>query len=140
MITKIQSFTDVITNSSSTVFVMHESDAKYYDRLENTDGCIYIQPITMEWMQDNPDEFEAILDILNIPVSEVTTYHKFSDYYGCWVTPDQAVWESFLELHKEQIEEIFQDLYWVDIEDHFEDAYEITEEARGEAIWYESRH
>lgn len=140
MITKIQSFTDVITNSSSTVFVMHESDAKYYDRLDNTDGCIYIKPITMEWLQENRDEFEMVLDLLNIPYSEITTYHKFNDYWGYWKEPDESVWESFLELHKEQIEEIFQDLYWVDIEDHFEDAYEVTEEARTGAKWYESRH
>ena len=53
MITKIQSFTDVITNSSSTVFVMHEDDARYYERLENAEGCIDIQPITMEWLQEN---------------------------------------------------------------------------------------
>ena len=38
------------------------------------------------------------------------------------------------------LEEVFQDLYWVDIEDHFEDAYEVTEEARDNAKWYESRH
>ena len=141
MITKIQSFTDVITNSSSTVFVMHESDAKYYDRLDNTDGCIYIMPITLDWMLDNIDEFEMVLDLLNIPCSEITTYHKFNAYYGgYWKTPDESVWESFLESHKEQIEETFRDLYWVDIEDHFEDAYEITEEARSDAKWYESRH
>lgn len=140
MITKIQSFTDVITNSSSTVFVMHESDAKYYDRLENTDECIYIQPITMDWLYENRYEFEMVLDLLNIPYSEITTYNRVNDYYGRWATPDQTVWENFLESHKEQIEEVFQDLYWVDIEDHFEDAYEITEEARGEAEWYDSRH
>ena len=141
MITKIQSFTDVITNSSSTVFVMHESDAKYYDRLENTDGCVYIQPITMDWLQNNADEFEMVLDMLNIPCSEITTYHKFNSYYGgYWKTPEESVWEAFLESHKEQIEEVFQDLYWVDIEDHFEDAYEVTEEAMSSAKWYESRH
>lgn len=141
MITKIQSFTDVITNSSSTVFVMHESDAKYYERLENTEGCIDIQLITMDWLINNPDEFEMVLDLLNIPYSEITTYHKFNDYYGgYWEYPNESVWESFLESHKEQIEEIFQDLYWVDIEDHFEDAYEITEEAKSDAKWYDNRH
>ena len=140
MITKIQSFTDVITNSSSTVFVMHESDAKYYDRLENTYGCIDIQPITMEWLQENRDEFEMVLDLLNIPCSEITTYHKFKDWGGYWEDPDEAVWESFLELHKEQIEEVFQDLYWVDIEDHFEDACDVTYGAISDAKWYESRH
>ena len=140
MITKIQSFTDVITNSSSTVFVMHEDDARYYEQLENAEGCIDIQPITMEWLQDNRYEFEMVLDLLNIPCSEISTYHKYNEYYGYWKTPDQTTWESFLESHKEQIEEVFQDLYWVDIEDHFEDAYEVTEEARCGAKWYESRH
>ena len=140
MITKIQSFTDVITNSSSTVFVMHESDAKYYEQLENTEGCIDIQPITMEWLQDNRDEFEMVLDLLNIPYSEITTYHKYERCGGYWNDPKQSVWESFLESHRQQLEEIFQDLYWVDIEDNFEDAYEITEAACDNAEWYESRH
>ena len=140
MITKIQSFTDVITNSSSTVFVMHESDAKYYERLENAEGCIDIQPITMEWLQDNRYEFEMVLDLLKIPYSEITTYHKYERCGGYWNDPKQDVWESFLKSHREQLEEIFQDLYWVDIEDHFEDAYEVTESARDDAKWYASRH
>lgn len=141
MITKIQSFTDVITNSSSTVFVMHEDDARYYEKLEGTEGCIYVSPITMDWLMHNSDEFEMVLDLLNIPCSEITTYHKFNAYYGgYWKTPDDSVWEAFLESHKEQIKEVFKDLYWVDIEDHFEDAYEVTEEAMSGAKWYESRH
>ena len=141
MITKIQSFTDVITNSSSTVFVMHEDDARYYEKLEGAEDCIYVSPITMDWLMHNSDEFEMVLDLLNIPCSEITTYHKFNAYCGgYWETPDDSVWESFLESHKEQIEEVFKDLYWVDIEDHFEDAYEVTEDARSSAKWYESRH
>ena len=140
MITKIQSFTDVITNSSSTVFVMHEDDARYYEKLECAAGYVYVSPITMDWLINNADEFEMVLDILNIPYSEISTYHKHSDYLGWWNTPDPATWVSFLELHKEQIEKVFYDLYWVDIEDHFEDAYEITAEARSDAKWYDSRH
>ena len=42
MIVKIQSYTDVITNSSSTVFVMNESDANYYLDLA-TDNSVSIQ-------------------------------------------------------------------------------------------------
>ena len=141
MITKIQSFTDVITNSSSTVFVMHEDDARYYERLEGAEGCIDVQPITMDWLLNNSDEFEMVLDLLKIPYSEITTYHKFNAYWGgYWKTPDDSVWESFLESHKEQIEEVFQDLYWVDIEDHFVDALEVLEEASVDSIWYDSRH
>ena len=94
----------------------------------------------MDWLMHNSDEFEMVLDILNIPCSEITTYHKFNAYWGYWETPDDSVWESFLESHKEQIEEVFKDLYWVDIKDHFEDAYEVTALAYNDAAWYESRH
>lgn len=139
MITKIQSFTDVITNSSSTVFVMHESNAKYYDNLEDTDGCISIERITMDWLRSNAYEAEMVCDLLNKDISEITDWHD-SKYSGWWNTPDQETWEAFLELHKEEIETVFKNLYWVDIEDHFADAYEITEQARDDAEWSDYRH
>lgn len=139
MITKIQSFTDVITNSSSTVFVMHSMNAQYYDQLENTDGCIDIAPITFQWLLNNADEVEMVCEFLNIDISEVTDWHD-SKYGGWWNTPDQETWEAFLELHREEIETVFEDLYWVDIEDHFTGAYEITEEAHDDAEWCDYRH
>lgn len=139
MITKIQSFTDVITNSSSTVFVMHKNNAKYYDQLEDTDGCIDIEPITFDWLLNNADEVEMVCDLLNVDISEITDWHD-SKYGGWWNIPDKETWKAFLELHKEEIETVFKDLYWVDIEDHFTNAYEITREACSDARWYESRH
>ena len=51
-ITKIQSFTDVITNSSSSVFIMREDDALRYDNLENTYDCISIVPIDFNWVKE----------------------------------------------------------------------------------------
>lgn len=69
MITKIQSFTDVITNSSSTVFVMDSHSASYYNQLENTYGCINIEPITFNWLLNNVDEAEMVCDLLNIDMS-----------------------------------------------------------------------
>ena len=139
MITKIQSFTDVITNSSSTVFVMHESNAKYYDQLEGTKGCISIEPITFNWLLDNVYEAEMVCDLLNVDISEITDWHD-SKYGGWWNTPDKETWELFLKLHKEKIDAVFKDLYWVNIEDHFADAYEVTRDACSDAKWYESRH
>ncbi len=139
MITKIQSFTDVITNSSSTVFVMHESNAKYYDQLEDTNGCISIEPITMDWLRSNSYEAEMVCDLLNKDISEITDWHD-SKYGDWWNTPDQETWETFLELNREEIETVFEDLYWVDIEDHFTDAYEVTEQARDDAEWSDYRH
>lgn len=139
MITKIQSFTDVITNSSSTVFVMHESNAKYYEQLEDTNGCISIERITMDWLLNNAYEAEMVCNLLNVDISETADWHD-SKYGGWWNTPDQETWEAFLELHKDEIDTVFEDLYWVDIEDNFADAYEVTREACSDAKWFENRH
>lgn len=139
MITKIQSFTDVITNSSSSVFIMDKYNAEDYEYLENTNDCISIEPITIDWLINNPFEVEMVCDMLKIDPSEVTVYTG-SKYGGWWETPDKDTWETFLELHKDEIKKTFKDLYWVDIEDHFEDAWEVTEEAKYDAIWYDYRH
>lgn len=139
MITKIQSFTDVITNSSSTVFVMSKCDAEYYDNLPNTDGCIDIYPITKGWLYHHPDEIEMVCDILGIDISTITT-QNYNSWWSWWEPLEQSEWEKFLDSHEELIEEKFSDLYWVDIEDHFEDAYAVTESAYDDAKWYESRH
>lgn len=139
MITKIQSFTDVITNSSSTVFVMNEVDAKYYDNLPNTNGCIDIYPITKEWLYHHPDEIEMVCDILDIDISTITNLERNS-WWTCWTPLEQSEWEKFLDSHENLIEEKFSDLYWVDIEDHFVDASDVTESAYDDALWRESRH
>lgn len=137
MITKIQSFSDVITNSSSSVFVMNATDANHYGDLPHTEGCIDVERITMDWLYDHRYEFEMVCDMLKVdPETIVTKIPK----YDCWDDPDPETWYAFLESHKEQIEEVFRDLYWVEIEDHFEGAYEITEDAYDDAIWADGRH
>lgn len=138
-ITKIQSFTDIITNSSSTVFVMSEFFANYYDKLEHTEGCIDVVKIDMDWLKNNVYEFEMVCSLLDIDPSEITVWEK-TKYWQGWETPNQETWETFLELHKDKIEEVFEDLYWVDIEDHFENAWDVTEEASDDAIWSDYRH
>lgn len=139
MITKIQSFTDVITNSSSTVFVMHSLDSDYYNMLENTDGCVSVEKIDMEWLIRNPEEVEMVCELLNVNPRDITTRESFN-HYEYWNTPDRETWEAFLEMHKEQIEKTFKDLYWVDIEDHFVDAWEVTEQAVNDSVWHDYRH
>ena len=137
MITKIQSFSDVITNSSSSVFVMNETDANYYGDLAHTEGCIDVERITMDWLYDHRYEFEMVCDMLKVDPETITT--KIPKY-NCWDDPDPETWYAFLELHKEQIKEVFRDLYWVEIEDCFEGAYEVTENAYDDAIWSDYRH
>ena len=139
MITKIQSFTDVITNSSSTVFVMNEINAEYYNKLPNTNGCIDIYPITKEWLYHHPDEIEMVCEILDIDISTITT-QEFNSWWTWWKPLEQSDWEKFLDSHENLIEEKFSDLYWVDIEDHFEDAWEVTEQAVNDSVWHDYRH
>ena len=139
MILRIQSFTDVITNSSSSVFVMQSDIADKYRNIEEADDCIGITPITINWLQRNLWEAEMVCDLLHIDPKTLMNYRE-SKYGGYYDYPSQEVWDQFLKDHRKQIKETFKDLYWVDIEDHFEGAYEITDDAYGEAIWSDNRH
>lgn len=140
IITKIQSFTDVITNSSSSVFIMREDDALRYDNLENTSDCISIVPIDLNWIRDwGRSELEAVMAILEMSPEVVTTWVN-GKYCSYWDDPDPEVWNTFVDMHKDLINEKFKDLYWVDIEDHFEDAWDVTQDAYDDSLWYDSRH
>lgn len=153
MITKILSISDVITNSSSEVFVMPKSDAAYYNNLEDTDGCIYIEAIDWNWIV-NSHEYEPIIYLCNLDKSEVFTFienqtakrewwwdEEYNGKYGHWVEPNQEDWKVFCELHKDAIMDLVnKNLYFVSIEDHFEDAYDVIENARDDAMWSENRH
>ena len=141
VITKIQSFSDVITNSSSEVFLMSKSNADYYKHLENTYGCIAIDEITWEWIENNIQEWEMVCDYLGLDKELISTYHEFKySSYGWWETPEQEDWLDFLSLNREKIEKDLVGLYYVDIKDHFPDAYEVTDNARDDALWSDSRH
>ena len=152
MITKILSVSDVITNSSSEVFVMAEGTAKYYDTLEGTDDCIYIEAIDWDWIV-NGWEYDLVIDMCNLDRSEVFTFQEnqtnkrnrwdeeYKGKYGHWQEPEKEDWKTFCELHKDTIMELVnRNLYFVSIEDHFEGAYDVTEDARDDALWTDYRH
>lgn len=50
ILTKIQSISDIITNSSSETFLMHQRDAERYNNLPS-DGCISIDAVGEEWIR-----------------------------------------------------------------------------------------
>ena len=139
-VTKIQSFTDVITNSSSSVFIMREDDALRYDNTENTSDCISIVPIDFNWGKEwGLGEVEAVMAILEMSPEVVTTWVK-GKYCSYWEDPNPEAWNTFVGMHEDLIKEKFKDLYWVDIEDHFEDAWDVTQDAINDSIWYDNRH
>ena len=144
LITNIQSFTDVITNSSSSVFIMHEDDANYYSDTV-PDDCLTIQDITLDWIKEHYWEWELILRACDIDFTEVS-YEKTHNYgsnnqysYTYWKDPSEEDWKHWVERNQSKLEPIF-GKYFVEIEDHFDDAWDVTENAYGDAIASESRH
>lgn len=126
ILTKIQSISDIITNSSSETFLMYEDDAKYYKNLENTQGCVTVEKVTIEWIISNYWESDLICDFLNI-----TGPDSWSSYED---------WCVFVELYIEPLLDKFVDIYFVDIEDHFADCEEVLGSARSDALISKYRH
>lgn len=126
-LTKIQSISDIITNSSSETFLMHEKDALYYEGLENTDNCIYIEKVTKEWLLNNYWNCDMICDYLDI-----------EDRPDSWCSRED--WEVFIEFYIEPLMDKLKDIYFVNIEDHFPDCCEVLDSARSDALSWESRH
>ncbi len=128
----VQSISDIITNSSSEVFVMNKDNAEYYDKLEDTNDCITINLIDMDWVRDNYDEWEMICRICNLDINELSSC--------CNPYIDKEIWDIFIDLHKKEIEEKLIGLYWVDVEDHFHDSYDVCDSARSDSLWSDYRH
>lgn len=145
----ISSITDVITNSSSEVFVMCEENADAYANIEGASDCIRVKEITWSWIENNGDyEFETIAEICGLDLTPLISSKFFKIqkdddnwYNNYWHGyPDKEDWLVFIDMNRKAIEENLIGKYWVDIEDHFENAYEVTESARHDSIWSESRH
>ena len=138
LITKLQSYTDVITNSSSTVFIMHESDAKFYEK-DTPGGCCTIERIDYQWLLDNHWEWELVFDFLDIDKNTISK--ETEGYYGLyWDDPSEELWKSWIGENMALLKEKLFGLYYVSIEDHFEDAYEYIESARDNALYSDYRH
>ena len=106
-ISPIQSFSDIITNSSSEVFLMDKEDADYFDSMNN--GCIDVIPINNS------------MDVMRY------FYYSglFCDYFG-------KNWDEII--NDESSLEKLKGLYIVDIEDHFANCEEVYDEARDRSI------
>jgi len=137
-ITKLQSYTDIITNSSSTVFIMHESDAKFYEK-DTPGGYCTIECIDYQWLLDNRWEWELVFDFLNIDKNTISK--EIEGYYSFyWDDPDEDLWRLWVDDNLSLLQEKLFGFYHVDIEDHFEGAYEYIENASIDALKTEWRH
>jgi hypothetical protein len=140
LITKLQSYTDVITNSSSTVFLMHKSDAEFYEE-DTPEGCCRIEKIDHQWLIDNIWEWALVFDFLNIDKNIISKERNSNyPYYSYWDDPDEDSWRLWIDDNLSLLQEKLFGLYYVDIEDHFEGAYDYIESAGDDALYTESRH
>lgn len=144
LITSIQSFTDVITNSSSSVFIMHESDIVYYEG-NVPDDCLTINEITLGWIKEHYWNWELILRACDVNFTEVS-YEKTHNYgpnnqysHTYWADPDKEDWKHWVNMNQSKLEPIL-GKYYVEIEDGFENSWDVTDSAYGDAIVSESRH
>ena len=137
-ITKLQSYTDIITNSSSTVFIMYEDDAKFYEK-DTPEGCCRIERIDYQWLLNNRWEWALIFDFLDIDKNTISKEEE-GYYSSYWSDPDEDLWRLWIDDNLSLLQEKLFGLYYVDIEDHFEDAYEYIESASNNALQTEWRH
>lgn len=139
-ITSIQSFTDVITNSSSSVFIMH--DASYYESIV-PDDCLTINKITLDWIKEQYWNWELILRACDVDFTEVsyekTYYYGPNNKHTYWEDLSKEKWVKWVDINQLRLEPVL-DKYFVEIEDHFKDAWDVIENAYGNAIVSESRH
>ena len=146
-IVNIKSISNVITNSSSEVFIMNRDNAEYYHNLENTNGCISIEEITWDWIKYRGlYECNMIGEVCELDISLLESYsfYKFYDKIfrdESWRgSPDNEDWLVFIDMFHDEIEKNLIGKYWVDIEDHFENAYDVTDSARSDCEWADYRH
>lgn len=126
-ITKIQSISDIITNSSSETFLMHQSDADYYNNLPDTYECVTVTRVTEEYIRSSWWDITLIQNYLGL--EELDGIRMDEDFYNDYI-------DEFIIPHMDELK----DLYIVDIEDHFENAGDVLDEARSDALASENRH
>lgn len=164
---KFQSFSDVITNSSSTVFLVDRNTSEELNKMVPED-CIHSDELT--WDELCPEMFN-IIDMSTLTTDQVAEINSIlynvsnnvnilfeillqdtdklvikdqewfesTNTYGL-DTQDVKKYYDFCQDNKELIEDKLIGKVYVDIEDHFEDTEEVYDYARCNSIWWESQH
>lgn len=164
---EFQSFSDVITNSSSTVFLVDKNTAEELYKMV-PDSCIYSYELT--WDEICPEIFNIedmstlttcqlqeinsnlynvsnnvnmVLECLSNDTDElVIKDQEWFDSTNTYGLDNQDVkkYYDFCHDNKELIEDKFIGKVFVDIEDHFENTEEVYDYASNNSIWEEYRH
>jgi hypothetical protein len=139
-IVKIQSISDIITNSSSEVFIMEHSLARSLENDYNTD-CISVDDITYEKMLEDNWNYEIYTEML-VKLGIVTWAE--CNYNSSWraYTENREKFINIVTAHEAEISKALTENQYafVDIEDHFTQWEDASDDAHSYCIAYESRH
>jgi len=130
---KIQSISDIITNSSSEVFIMLADEAERLEaRHPEGCGCFSSERIDEHFIEVNKWELYAIYEALG---------ENLSDHYPCADIDDKDFYAA-MNYIMPKFEEVFKKNRYVflDIEDHFEGYDDVYEEAEDLCLWFDYRH
>jgi hypothetical protein len=137
---KIQSISDIITNSSSEVFIMEHSLARSLEHDYNT-YCISVEEITYDTLLERLWNYEIYTEML-VKLGIVT--YAECKYGGNWQADasNREIFHNILLSHEAEIRKALTDnqYAWVDIEDHFTEWENASDDAHDYCITSESRH
>lgn len=136
-IIKIQSVSDIITNSSSEVFIMEHSLAKSIENDYNTE-CITVNEITYDMLLQNTWDYEIYTTLL---VKLGIISWDECNYCGGY-TENKEKFHNIVVSHEAEIKKALTENEYalIDIEDHFADWEDASDDAHSYCITYESRH
>lgn len=137
----IKSITNVITNSSSEVFLMTNEEAEAIAKNYDNDDCIKIEKVTEEWLEnEGAYEAEAIFERCQLKNHFTDEEREIIDSVGEYYYLSEEDWSKIYHNHKELIDEKMLGMSFIDIEDHFSNCEEAYDDARSCAVWSEYLH
>lgn len=139
-IVKIQSVSDIITNSSSEVFIMENSLARSLENDYNTE-CISVSEISYDTLLQNTWNYEIYTELL-LKLRIVSWAECRYDTNWRTYAENREKFHNIVVSHKEEIiKALTENQYaFVDIEDHFTQWEDASDDAHSYCIASESRH
>ena len=125
---KIKSITDVVTNSSSEVFILQRDDA--YE-LERDYPFITVSELSLDSIEEN----SWFSDLYSWAVSSISNDTPYLSE-----NIDNDGWREFIKKHQKAVETLVEDYVEVDIEDNYEGWDSATDEARSCSIASKNCH
>lgn len=125
---RIKSITDVVTNSSSEVFILQKDDAH---SLERDYPFVNIYEITLDSIKGN----SWYSDLYSWAAKTIDESIPYVDE-----NIDTNEWKELVEKHKKAFETLANEYMEVDIEDHYEEWEDATDEARSDSISSKNCH